>query len=155
VYAVSVTCQVALCTPLGLLPTEWENITTVAAPIGSHVRKRFKSVGDTVVELGFVRIGFSIRLRDALGDDLGIALLMTGVVAVRTLHTCRVLEEVAAERATHDVVELLLHKLVAVLLDNLFLALADSALATKTNVERLLVVSVFCCARSVLDGQPG
>jgi uncharacterized protein (UPF0212 family) len=148
---VSVTGQIALCTPLGLFPTEWKNITTVAAPVGSHVRKGLESVGNAVVELGFVRIGFGVGLCDTLGNDLGIALFVAGVVAVSTLHACRVFEEIAAERAAHDVVELLLHELVAILFDDLFLALTNSSLATKTDVERLLVVSVFCYARSVLN----
>ena len=143
--------QIALCTPLGLFSSEWKNITTVAAPVGSHIRKGLESVGDTVVELGLVWIGFGVRLCDTLGDHLGVALLVAGVVAVGTLHARRVFEEIAAERAAHDVVELLLHKLVAILFDDLFLALTNSTLATKTDVERLFVVSVFCCTWSVLS----
>jgi hypothetical protein len=69
----------------------------MAAPVGAHVRKGLEPVGNAVVELGFVRIGFGIGLRDALGDDLGITLLVAGVVAVGTLHACRVFEEVAAK----------------------------------------------------------
>lgn len=96
-----------------------------------------------MVEFGFIRICLGIRLCDTLGDHLGVTLLVTCVIAVGTLHTSRVLQKVAAESAAHDVVELLLHKLVSVLLDHIFLALTDSTLSAKANIERSLVLRVF------------
>lgn len=68
---------------------------------------------------------------------------MTSIVAVRTLHSSSIFEEFAAKRATHDVVELLLHKLVTILLNDLFFTLANSTFPAKTYVECLLVMRVF------------
>lgn len=96
-----------------------------------------------MVEFGFVRVRLGIRLRDALGDHFGVTLLVTRVVAVCTLHTSRVLQEIAAQRAAHDVIELLLHKLVPVLLDHIFLSLTDSTLSAETDVEWGLVLRML------------
>lgn len=49
-----------------------------------------------MIELLLVRIRLCVRLAYALRDDLGKTLLMTGVFAVCTLHTGRILEKVAA-----------------------------------------------------------
>ena len=96
-----------------------------------------------MVEFSFVRVRLGVRLCDTLGDHLGVALLVTSVVAVCTLHTSRILQEIAAQSTTHDVVKLLLHKLVAVLLDHVFLALANGTLSAKTKIEWGLVLRVL------------
>ena len=69
---------------------------------------------------------------------------MTCVIAVGTLHTSSVLEKLAAESTTHDVVELLLDKFVAILLHDVFFALSDCTLSAKSKVKRLFVTSVLC-----------
>lgn len=98
-----------------------------------------------MIELGFIRIGFSIGLGDTFGNDFRIALLMAGVFAVRALHASSILEEFATECTTHDVVELLLHELVAILLDNVFLALANSTFAVQTDIERPTILCLLNC----------
>lgn len=89
---------------------------------------------DTMVDLLLLGVGLSVTLADTFGDDAGITLGVASVLAVLTLHTGRVLEEVAAQRTSHDVVELVLDELVAVHLVDLLLALTDSALSAKTEV---------------------
>lgn len=96
-----------------------------------------------MVELGFVWVCFGIRLRNTFSDHPRVALLVTCVVAVSTLHTSRVFEEVAAESAAHDVVELLLHELVTILLDHVFLTLTNSSLSTKADIEWCLILRMF------------
>jgi hypothetical protein len=94
-----------------------------------------------VIDLLFVRIRFRIALADTLGDDAGVALGVAGILAVFALHTRRILEEVSAKRTAHDVVELVLYKLVAVHLVDLLLALSNSALSSQTEIH--LPLSVF------------
>lgn len=67
---------------LRLLLPKWKNVTTMAAPIGTHVREVFETMRDAVIQLGFIRIGLCVRLCDTLGDDFWIALLVACVVAV-------------------------------------------------------------------------
>jgi hypothetical protein len=115
----------------------------VTTPIGTHVGEIFEPMRNAVVELRLVWIGFGVRLGDALGNHLWVALLVTRVVAVRALHTGSILEKFATESTSHDVVELLLHELVPILLDHIFFALTDGTFATKTKIERLLVCRVL------------
>lgn len=70
---------------------------------------------------------------------------MAGESAVGALHASSVLEEVAAEGAAHDVVKRLLHKLVAILLDDLFFSLADGALSAETNIEGATFLVLLDC----------
>lgn len=121
----------------------------MAAPVGSHVCKWFEAVGNAVVELRFVRIGLGIRLGDALGDHLLVALFVASVSAVCALHAGSVLEKLAAKRASHNVVKLLLDKLVAILLHNFLLALTNGTLAVETNVKRPTVLDLLGCDTSV------
>lgn len=113
----------------------------MAAPIGRDVGERLEPVWNAVVDLLFVRIGFSIALADTLGDDARITFVMAGILAVLALHTSRVLEEISAKRTAHDVVELVLDKLVAIHLVNFLLALSNSALSSQTKIH--LSLSVF------------
>jgi phosphatidylglycerophosphatase A len=93
---------------------------------------------NTVVDLGLVRIRLVIRLRDALGDDFPVAAFVACKLAVGALHARCILEQLSAESAAHDVVELLLDELVAILLVDFFFPLTDSALAPESIIERLL-----------------
>lgn len=90
---------------------------------------------NTVVDLLLVRIGLGIAFANALRNDALVAFRMTGVLAIFTLHACRVLEEIPTECTAHDVVKLVLYELVAVHLVNLLLALTDSSLSSKTQVN--------------------
>lgn len=90
---------------------------------------------DAMVDLLLVRIGFRVALADAFGDNASVAFGMASVLAILALHPCRVLEELAAKSTAHNVVKLLLHKLVTVHLVDLLLPLADGALSPKTKVN--------------------
>lgn len=71
---------------------------------------------------------------------------MARVLAVFALHAGALEEELAAESAEHDGVELLLDKLVPVLLVDRVLALANGALTTETaGVVRSLADVRFDC----------
>ena len=50
---------------------------------------------NTVIQFLLIRVGFGIRLADALGDDLGVALSMASILAVLALHTRRVFEKIS------------------------------------------------------------
>ena len=88
-----------------------------------------------MVDFLLVRVGLVIRLADTLGDDLGIALAMASILAVGTLHSCSILQKVAAQSTAHDVVELLGDELVTLLLVYLFLLLSDGTLTVETDVK--------------------
>lgn len=94
---------------------------------------------NAVINLRLIGIRLSIGLRDTLRDNLRVALLVARKFAIGTLHTSRVLEEVAAKRASHDVVKLLLDKLVAILLMNFVFLLTNGTLSTKSKI----VVALF------------
>ena len=107
----------------------------MAAPVGCHVRIRVEPVRDAVVDLLFVRIGLSVALADTFCDHAGIALGVASVLAVLALHACRVLEEIPAKCAAHNVVELVLDEFVAVHFVNFLLALTNGTLSTKTEIN--------------------
>lgn len=88
-----------------------------------------------MVDLLLVGIGFVIGFADTLGDDLRITFTVTSVLAISTLHTGCVFQEIAAKSTAHDVVELLRNELVSLLLVDFFLLLADSTLTVQSNVE--------------------
>jgi predicted DNA-binding protein (UPF0251 family) len=58
---------------------------------------------------------------------------MAGIPAVFTLIPESIEEEIVAESAEHELVELTLHELVAIHLVNFTLALTNSALSTQTS----------------------
>lgn len=92
-----------------------------------------------MIDLLLVWVGFGVTLADTLCNHAGIALGMAGVLAVLALHAGGVLEEIAAKRAAHNVVELVLDELVAVHLVDFLLALTNSALSAKSKVNRAAV----------------
>jgi len=109
----------------------------VAAPVGSKVREWDETVRDLVVDLLVVGVNhLRVALADTLGDHARITLGVASVLAFLALHAGRVLEELGAESAAHNVVELLLNELVAVHLVNLLLALTDSTLTPETSIHR-------------------
>lgn len=116
----------------------------MTAPIGSHVREILEPVWDAMIELLLVRIGLRIRFADTFGNDFRIALLMARIFAILALHTGGVFQELSAKGTTHDVVELLKNKFMAVKFVDLFFALSDGAFTIKTNVERSSIFELFC-----------
>lgn len=52
-------------------------------------------MGDPVVDLLLIGIGFIVGLADTLGDNLGVAFSMASILAIRALHTRSVLEEIS------------------------------------------------------------
>lgn len=115
----------------------------MATPIGGKVGKPFEAMRNAVVDLLFVGVGFVVGLADTLGDNLRVALFVTCVLAVGTLHTRSILEKFSTQRTAHDVVELLGDELVALLLVNLLLLLTNGTLTVETNIERTAVLQLF------------
>lgn len=130
-------------TSLGIFASKGKQVTAVAAPVGGDVGEALETVRNAVVDLLLVGVGLVVRLADTLGDDLLVALAVAGILAVRTLHARSVLEELSAQRAAHDVVELLGNELVALLFVNLFLLLAHGTLAVETDIERPTVFELL------------
>lgn len=54
----------------------------MTTPIGAHIRETFPPMGNAMIDLGFIWVGFRIRLRDTLGNDLRVALLVASKLAV-------------------------------------------------------------------------
>jgi hypothetical protein len=107
----------------------------VTTPIRPYVRKVFEAVRNAMIDLFLILVGFVIRFANTLRDNFGIALRVTGVLAVCTLHSSRVFEEVSTKGTSHDVIELLLDKFVALLLVNFLLFLSNSSLSIEADVE--------------------
>ena len=108
----------------------------MTAPIGANIGEIVETVRNAVIDLLFIRIGLVICLANAFRDDLGIAFGVAGVLAIGTLHASGVFEEVTAQGAPHNVVELLFDELVALLLNDLLLLLSYSALSVQAEVKR-------------------
>lgn len=121
----------------------------MTAPIGPHVGEVLESVRNAMIELLLIGIGFRIRLADTFCDDFGVAFLMARILAILALHTGGIFEKFSAKSTTHNVVELLEHKLMAVKFIDFFFALADGAFTVKTNVEGSTVFELFGYHRSV------
>jgi hypothetical protein len=131
-----VSSESALCTSSRvLLRANRQHVATVAAPVGGEVREGLEAMGNPVVDLLLVRIRLSVALTDTLRDDAAITLGVASVLAVLALHACRVLEEVPAEGATHDIVELALDELVTEHFVHFLLSLTHGALAVETSVH--------------------
>ena len=60
---------------------------------------------------------------------------MARQATIGTLHTSSVLEKIAAERASHDIVERLLDELVAELFDDFFLLLTHRTFTAETKIK--------------------
>lgn len=115
----------------------------MTAPVGAHVGKVFESMGDAVVEFLFDWIRLVDQLSDAVGHHLGITLLMTCIVAARTLHTSSVFQQLAALSTAHDAIKLLLYELVSALLHNILFPLMNSSFSAQNKVKWLLVPRVL------------
>ena len=115
----------------------------MTTPVGRDIGESFPTMRNAVVDLFLVRICFVVGLANALGDDLGIASPVTQVLAVSTLHTGGVLQQLPAQGTAHNVVELLIDEFVALLLRDNFLLLTDGTLTIKPNVVHAAVTGVF------------
>jgi hypothetical protein len=93
VSALSMARKTALGAALGVLASKGKEVTAVAAPVRGDVGESFETVRNAVVDLLFVGIGLVVGLADTFGDNLGVTPFVTGILAVRTLHACGVLEE--------------------------------------------------------------
>src|SRR5215471_15980861 len=107
----------------------------MAAPIGRDVGIPFKTMGYAVVDFLLIWVGFVVGLAYAFGNNLWIALLVTSILAIRTLHTCGILQEISAERTAHNVIELLRNEFVSLFFMYFFFLLTDRTLSIKTNVK--------------------
>lgn len=134
---VSVASDVALGTPSSVFATKGKHVAAMAAPVGADVCDRLEAMRDTMIDLVFVLPSSSFRY--TLCDHLLVALLMASVPTVFALVASSVEEEITAERAFHELVELLLNKLVSIHLVDIPFTHTKSTLTTKTSercVER-------------------
>lgn len=115
----------------------------MTTPVSADVGHWLKPMGYPVVELLFFRVHVLIRFGYTLCNHFFVALLVTSVFAVRTLVPSGVLEEISAECTTHDVIELLLDKFVPIHFMNLLFTLTNSTLASKSEIQRPLVLVKF------------
>ena len=106
-----------------------EDVATMTAPIGAHIRETFKSMWNPVVEFLFIWIRLRIGLADTLRNNLGVAFAVTRVLAILALHTRGVLEEIPTQGTSHDTIELLNDKFMPILLLNFFFSLSYCTLA--------------------------
>jgi hypothetical protein len=97
-----------------------------------------------MVDFLLVGIRLVVRFADTFRDHFRIALSMACIFAIGALHAGGVLEEVATEGATHNVVKLLRNELVSLFLVDFFLLLANGALTVETDVERPPIFQLFC-----------
>ena len=143
-----------------ILTAERQNVTAVAAPVGTEVGDWLETVWDAVVDLDLVAVRLGVALRDALGDHLLSTLLVTRVAAVLTLATSSIEQELATERAAKHLVELARDKLVAVDLRHVLLALPECTLTTETGIIGTLAhvlldkVDLEVDGTGRLDGKP-
>lgn len=143
--------EITLRTLSAVLFAKWQHVTAVAAPIGTNIGELLEAMRNAMVDLLLVWIGFCIRLTYTLRNHTGIALGVASILAVLALHAGGVFEEVTAECAAHDVVELLGHKLVTIHLVNKLLALTDSTLTIETKIEWSTVLGLLDKAQRELD----
>jgi hypothetical protein len=115
----------------------------VTTPIGRDVGESLEAMRNTVIDLLLVGIRFVVGLADTLGDDLWIALSVTGIFTVGTLHAGSIFQENTTKCTAHDVVELLGDKLVTLLLVNLLLLLSDGTLTVETDIEGAAILQLL------------
>lgn len=96
-----------------------------------------------MVDLFFVWISFVICLAYTFCHHFRIALSMASIFAICALHASGVFQEISTKSTTHNVVELLSNKLVALLLMDLFFLLAHSTLSIETDIEGPPILELF------------
>ena len=128
-----------------------KQVTTMTAPVGTDIGEVVEPMRDAVVDLFLVRIRFVVCFADTLGNHFRITFGMASILAVRTLHSCRVFEKVAAQSTAHDVVKLLLDKLVSLLLVHDLFLLTNSTLSIQTDVEGTTSTGLFVESHGEMD----
>lgn len=125
----------------------------MATPIGRDVGEILETMRDAVINFLLVGISLVVGFADTFRDHFGITLSMASVLAILTLHAGSIFQEIATKSTTHNVVELLGDKFVALLFVNLFLSLADGALSIKTDIEGSTILQLFGYPMLVLYSQ--
>ena len=115
----------------------------MATPVGRYVGKVLETVRNTVVDFLLVGVGLIVGFADTLCDHFGVTLAVASVLAVLTLHTGGIFQEIATKSTTHDVVELLRDEFVTLLFVDLFFSLADGTLSIETDIERTTIFQLF------------
>lgn len=105
----------------------------MTTPISAHICVWLKPMRNAMVELFFVWIYLVTSPRNALCDNVRVTLFVTGVLAVHTLVSTSVFEEITTVCTFHDIVKLMLDKLVAVHFMNLLLLLSNGTLSSETT----------------------
>lgn len=83
-----------------------------------------------MIDLIFVLISFGVTFRNALCNDLLIAIPVTSILAIVALHSSPFEQEFPTQRTQNDSVELLRNEFVSILFVYLFLSLSYSSLST-------------------------
>lgn len=144
----SVASDVAFRAPSCALPAKRKHLTTVAAPVRPNIRDRLEPVWNPMIDL--LLILSRAALGDTLGNDLLVALLVARVLAVLALVPECIHQELAAEGAEDDLVELPLHELVPVHLVDFVLPGTHGTLSAETtrSVESTLADILLDCVTS-------
>lgn len=145
---------------LGVLPAQRQHVPTVTTPVGADVGDSLETMRNAVIDLFLVSLLQNYRqlhsltpqqtcthrvrvtLRDTLGNDLGITLLMTSIPTILTLIPLSGEQKLLTQRAEDGLVELSLDEFMTVHLEDVALALSDSALSSETS-SHLVVGSLF------------
>ncbi|KAH3677405.1 hypothetical protein OGATHE_000879 [Ogataea polymorpha] len=130
-----------------ILSTPWKNIATMTTPFRASVCDLLKSMRNSVIELCFFWRRICAGSGNALINNVLVALLMAQKSAIFTLEST-VSEEIATNCTAHDVVELLLDELVAVVLVNFLFSLTNGTMtsqATSKSVPFSFAVFVGLC----------
>jgi hypothetical protein len=125
-----------------VLLSYWQHVTTMTAPVGANIRSTLEAMRNTMVDFLLLGVGFRIRFRYAFSDDLLVTFLMASVLAIRTLVSGGILQEVTAQRASHNIVKLLLHKLMTILLMYFLFPLTYGTLTAEAELQSWLPVEL-------------
>lgn len=115
----------------------------MTAPICGDIGKIFETMRDAVIDFFFIGISLVVGFADTLCDDFRVALAMASVFTILTLHTSGILEELPAERTTHDVVKLLSNEFVSLFFVDFFFPLTNRTLPIQTNIKRSAILQLF------------
>ena len=65
----------------------------MATPVRRDIGEAFETMGNAMVDLLLVGVGFVVCLTDTLGDNLRVAFFVASVLAIRALHTRSIFKE--------------------------------------------------------------
>lgn len=130
-----VASETTLGTLVGVLTAERQHVAAVRTPVGGDVGVGLEAVRDTVVDLLLISLPVGSGFGDTLGDDLGVAPLVTGVSTVLALVTFSGEKQFTTQSTHYGLVELALNELVAVHLMHVTLAFLDGTLTTESLIR--------------------